>query len=112
MAKAAKSPHTEVVPGKPAASYLAAAFHALQAGDVVHARRFAQQVLAGRGTVGEAEAARHLATTFSTTQNLPEDVAAEIIRRTKVPAKAFLFAALTAAIFLLLLTLAVTRYKG
>lgn len=110
MAKAVKTAPIEVQPGKPATSYLAAAFHYFQLGDAVRTRKFAQQVLAGKATASDAEAAKSLASTFAMSRNLPEDVAAELIERTKVPLKSFAFTGLAAAVFILLLTLAVTRY--
>ncbi len=110
MAKAAKTAPIEVQPGKPATSYLAAAFHYFQLGDAVRTRKFAQHVLAGQTTAADTDAAKSLAVTFALTKNLPEDVAAELIERTKVPLKSFAFTGLASAVFLLLLTLAVTRY--
>ena len=110
MAKAAKSAIIDIQPGKPATSYLAAAFHSFQLGDSVRTRRLAQRVLQGQGTPDEAEAAKVLATTFAMAKNQPQDVAAELILRTQVPIKSFAFAALSAGIFVLLLTLALTRY--
>ncbi len=110
MAKAAKKSVIEIDPGTPATSHLAAAFHAFQHGDSVATRRHAQAVLDGRGTNADGEAAKQLATTLALAKNLPEDVAADLISRTQVPPKSFAFAGLAAAIFVLLLTLALTRY--
>lgn len=110
MAKAAKSSIIDIQPGKPATSYLAAAFHSFQLGDAVRTRQFAERVLRGQGTSDDVEAAKVLASTFAMLKSRPEDVAAELILRTRVPLKSFGFSALTAVIFVVLLTLAVTRY--
>ncbi len=103
-----------VLPGTPALSYLAAAFHAFQNGDEVSTRAFAEAVLKGASTPHEAATAKTLAAVLSTpahpVKDLPEDVAAELVKRTRVPGKAFGFAILCAAVFILLLTLALTRY--
>lgn len=121
MAKGAKRANSAadeallvVVPGKPAPSYLAAAFRAFQNGDEVSTRRFAQAVLKGASTPNEAATAKTLAVMLSTSarpvKDLPEDVAAELVLRTRVPVAPFGFALLCVTLFILLLTLAVTRY--
>ena len=110
MAKAAKSSVIDIQPGKPATSYLAAAYHSFQQGDAVRTRQHARRVLQGKGTPHEGKAARVLAPIFGMLMTSPEQVAAQLIQRTQVPLKSFGFAALSAVIFIVLLTLAVTRY--
>lgn len=110
MAKAAKKTLLELDPSAPATSYLAAAFYSFERGDSVRTRELAQQVLAGHAAPSDTEAAKLLATKLGLSKNLPEDVAADLIARTRSPAKSFGFAGLAAAIFVLLLTLALKRY--
>ncbi len=114
MAKAAKKATIDIEAGKPANSYLAAAYHCFDAGDKVRTRQFAQQVLDGHATPADPEAAKYLSAMLSTAghpvKELPEDVAAELISRTKVPLKPFAFTLLASGIFVLLVTLALTRY--
>ncbi len=117
MAKAAKkaadsSPGDDV--GKPASSYLAAAYYYFERGDEARTRKFATHVVNGQATAADGEAAKHLAKKLSTADRAvgedPKAVAAELILRTEVPAKPYLFGAVAAGIFVLLLTIAITRY--
>ena len=114
MAKAAKKATIDIEAGKPANSYLAAAYHSFEHGDEVRTRAFAQQVLDGHATPADPEAAKYLSALLSTpahpVKDLPEDVAAELISRTKVPLKPFAFTLLASGVFVLLLTLTLTRY--
>lgn len=95
-------------------SVLAEAFEALQRGDAAQGRSLARLVLAGKKGPDEQRAADLLALDLSLDdariEATPEAVARELLDRSQTPGKAYAFALIAAAIFLLLLTLATTRY--
>lgn len=101
---------------EPGKSVLMAAFDAFQRGDMVTTRRLANEVLAGKMGKDDERAAAELAKLFSVegapVKEAVEDVARELVLRTKVPPKPYAFAALSLGIFVLLVVLAATRYAA
>lgn len=95
-------------------SVLKLSFEAFQSGDMVRARQLAKAVLAGKVGKDEEKAAVELSKTLSIEGNLimenPESVATEIISRTIVPPRPYLFVAAVAATFVGLVLLATWRY--
>lgn len=95
-------------------SLLKLAYEAFERGDVVEARRLANAVLSGKLGPDEPKAATELAKKLSTAEapvdESPQAVAQEIISRTGVPPKPYLFVAAIAAAFIGLVILAVVRY--
>ena len=97
-----------------ARSVLKTAYDAFQRGDMVQARQLAQAVLDGKVGKDDEKAAAELAKKLSidgvSIMENPPSVAIEIISRTKVPPRPYLFVAAVAAAFLGLVILAVWRY--
>lgn len=95
-------------------SLLSVAFSAFQAGDMVLARKAAQRVKEGCGGTHESAAVEKVAKAlFLPGASLPTDpqvVAAELVSRTEGPGKPFLFALLSAGLWVLLVALAAVRY--
>jgi hypothetical protein len=95
-------------------SVLKTAFDAFQRGDMVQARQLAQAVLDGKVAKDDEKAAVELAKELSIDGHAimenPSAVAIEIISRTKVPPKPYLFVAAVATTFLVLVILAAWRY--
>ena len=95
-------------------SVLRASYEAFERGDVVTARALAQQVLAGKVGKDDPSAAEELSRTLSTddakVEATPEAVAKELASRTIVPPRPYLFVASVALAFIILVTIAVTRY--
>lgn len=95
-------------------SVLKVAWEAFERGDVVQARALAHEVLAGRLGKDDAKAAADLAKYLSApgapVDESPQAVAQEIISRTGVPPRPYLFVAAVAAAFIGLVILAVVRY--
>ncbi|MBI3183700.1 MAG: hypothetical protein HYZ28_16300 [Myxococcales bacterium] len=89
------------------------AFEAYEAGDVVMARRAAHRVLSEKEPASDAEARELAKSLFAPGKEkekpTAKEVAEEILSRTEVPRKAYLFAAIAAAIILLMLALAAFR---
>jgi len=90
------------------------AYDAFERGDVVSARSLAQQVLAGKVGSGDEKAAVDLAKQLSAegapVSETPSAVAAEIISRTNVAPRTYLFVGAAAATLTLLAVLAAYRY--
>ena len=97
-------------------SLLRAAWDAFERGDVVTARSLAHEVLAGKLGRDDAKVAEELAPKLSvegeTVAPTPQGVATELVSRTKVLPRTYLFSAAALAVFLVLLTLARVRYSG
>lgn len=114
MAKASKKASPEARAEKPEKSVLALAFAALQSGDVVTARDLAKRVITGQKAADDDAVARRLAKTLSaadeTVGELPEQVAQAIVDRSVVPLRPYLYGAICLVVFLVLVTLARTRY--
>ncbi|MFO0594310.1 MAG: hypothetical protein U0228_03370 [Myxococcaceae bacterium] len=94
-------------------SILRAAFAAYERGDSVQARSLAEQVLAGKQGPDEAAAAEALAKELvgeRAVEATPAGVAAELVSRTGVPPKAYLFAGVAAFAFTVLALIARFRY--
>jgi hypothetical protein len=95
-------------------SVLKLAYEAFERGDVVEARRLSHAVLAGTLGKDEAKAAAELAKFLSTPEapvdESPQAVAQELISRTGVPPRPYLFVAAVAAAFVGLVILAAVRY--
>jgi hypothetical protein len=95
-------------------SVLQVAYDAFERGDVVLARSLAQQVLAGKVGSGDEKAAVDLAKQLSAegapVSETPPAVAAEIISRTNVAPRTYLFVGAAAATLTLLAVLAAYRY--
>jgi hypothetical protein len=95
-------------------SLLSVAFAAFQAGDMVLARQAAQRVKEGKGGTNEGAAVERVAKALfvpgSTLPTDPQVVAAELVSRTQGPGKPFLFALLSAGLWVLLVVLAAVRY--
>ena len=106
MAKGNKQDHSR--------SVLHLAFEAFQRGDSVQARELAKAVLAGK--VGKddekvaVELARKLSIEGAVVAETPTAVANELISRTIVPPRPYLFVAAVAATFIGLVILAAWRY--
>lgn len=97
-----------------ARSVLLTSYDAFQRGDMVGARKLAQAALDGKLGKGDEKAAVELAKQLSieghSVMENPSAVAVELISRTKVPPKPYLFVAAVGATFLGLVLLAVFRY--
>lgn len=95
-------------------SVLKVAYDAFGRGDVVQARQLAHEVLAGKVGRDDAEVAKALAKELSTpdapVDESPQAVAQELISRSQVPPKPYVFAAVVGAVYLLLVVLAAVRY--
>lgn len=117
MSKASKkaSPEARAEKGEKK-SVLAAAAAALESGDVVTARDLAKAVIEGKKGPDDDEVAKRLAKEYSAQDEnigeLPEQVAQAIVNRSIVPPKPYLYAGICLAVFLVLATLATTRYSG
>ena len=98
----------------PSRSLVGLAFEAFEQGDAVQARALAQAVLAGREGPDEAKVAKALAQTLSAAghevEPTPTGVAKDLLSRTIVPPKPYLFVGAVAATFIGLVLLAVFRY--
>lgn len=94
-------------------SVLKLAAEAFERGDVVEARRLARAVLAGTLGKDEAKAAAELARQLSTPEapvdESPQAVAQELISRSGVPPRPYVFVAAVAAAYVGLVILAVVR---
>lgn len=106
MAKGNKQDHSR--------SVLHLSFEAFQRGDSVQARELAKAVLAGKVGKDDEKVAVELAKTLSIEGHVvaenPAAVAHELISRTIVPARPYLFVAAVAATFTGLAILAAWRY--
>lgn len=95
-------------------SVLKVAYEAFGRGDVVQARRLAKAVQAGQvGRDDEkvaAELAKELSVEGAVVEPTPAAVAAEIVSRTGVPARPYVFVAAVALAFIGLVILATVRY--
>lgn len=95
-------------------SVLNLAFEAFQRGDSVQARALAKAVLAGKVGKDEDKAASELAKTLSiegaVVAETPAAVANELISRTIVPLRPYVFVAAVAFAFISLVILAAWRY--
>jgi hypothetical protein len=95
-------------------SVLAAAWNALEGGDVLTARTLAQEVIAGKKGPDDDrvafELAREMTAADGSVGELPEQVAQSIVNRTTVPSRAYVYGAICFAVFLALFGLARTRY--
>lgn len=95
-------------------SILRLSYESFQRGDVVQARQLAKAVLEGRVGRDDEKAAGELAALLSTDSHViestPAAVAAELVSRTIVPPKPYLFVAAVSAIFIALVILAAWRY--
>jgi hypothetical protein len=99
-------------------SLLSLAFQSYEAGDMVLARRAAKAALAKEPTAKDVEAARKIAPALfdppvgkdaPPVPNSPKDVAQELLARTEVAAKPYLFVAVGVALIVLLIVLALIR---
>jgi hypothetical protein len=110
MSKAAKKTKADTATH----SVLKVAFEAFQEGDAVQARALALQVLAGKVGRDDPAVAKELAAKLSTPEQpvdeSPQAVAQDLLSRTKVPGKPYLFAAVVLTVYLLLVVMAVVRY--
>ncbi len=113
MAKKKKDKQARAEAGEPvkADSRLEMAFDAYQAGDEVQARRAAQAVLAAPQAADEDYARKVLGKELFAPEReaTAVDAAKELIARTRPYPKAYVFAGLAAALFLLMLFIA-SRY--
>src|SRR4051812_9164942 len=95
-------------------SVLKLSYEAFERGDSVQARELAKAVLAGKVGKDEEKAAAELAKVLSiegaVVAETPTAVANEIISRTIVPPKPYLFVAAVAFAFITLVILAAWRY--
>ena len=95
-------------------SVLKLSYEAFQRGDSVQARQLAKAVLAGKQGKDDERAAVELASTLSsdlyTVAPTPTAVAEDLVRRTIVPPRPYLFVAAVAAAFICLVLLAAWRY--
>lgn len=118
MAKAKKKNQEQAaaVAAEPSKSVLVAAYQAFQRGDMVTARRLCRDVLAGKKGPDDERAAEELSKTLSSeltpVGGSVEDVAKDLLSRTKGPPRPYVFALLSTSIFVLLVVLAATRYAG
>lgn len=96
-------------------SVLKLAYEAFQRGDAVQARQLGQAVLTGKVGKDDDKVAVELAKEFSTDENpiaaTPAAVAQELISRTIVPPRPYIFVAAVAGTFLALVLLAHFRYS-
>ena len=99
---------------KESRSVLKLSYDAYQRGDSVQARSLAKAVLAGKVGRDDEKVAVELARTLSVEGAViaesPAAVAAELISRTIVPARPYIFVAAVAAAFIGLVILAAWRY--
>ena len=99
---------------KESKSVLRLSFDAYQRGDSVQARALAKAVIAGKVGKDDEKVAVELAKTLSADgvniMENPAAVAVELVSRTEVPPKPYLFVAAVAAAFIGLVILAVWRY--
>ena len=110
--KQAKAEGDQASKAVAADSRLEMAFDAFQAGDEVQARKAAQAVLAGPQAADEDYARKVLSKELFSPERegaTAADAAKELIARTRPYPKAYVFAGLTAAVFLLMLFIA-SRY--
>jgi hypothetical protein len=111
MSKGGKKNSTTAV-----SSRLSEAYAAFERGNAVEARTLARQVLWSEPVPADVLAAKDLASVFSVPDaevaSTPDAVARELILRTKVPGRAFLFAGLAAFVYVLLVVLATVRYSN
>lgn len=95
-------------------SLLASSYAAFERGDMVTARRLANELIAGKAGRGEEQASKELSKKLSSEVSKVEDsplaVAKELVLRTNVVPKAYLFAGLAAGIWIVLVVLAAVRY--
>jgi hypothetical protein len=95
-------------------SVLRVAYESFQRGDMVQARQLAKAVLEGKVGKDDEKAASELAKTLSiegaVVAETPTAVANELISRTIVPPRPYLFVAAVAATFVALVILAAWRY--
>jgi hypothetical protein len=95
-------------------SLLKIAYEAFERGDVVEARRLSHAVLGGKLGPDEVKTAGELAKKLSIPEapvdESPQAVAQELISRSGVPPKPYLFVAAVAAAFIGLVILAIVRY--
>ena len=95
-------------------SVLRVAFEAFERGDKVQARQLAQAVLDGKIGKEDSSVAEALAPKLSSevAQVAPtvEAVAKEIVSRTIVPPRPYIFVAIAAATYVILVVLAAVRY--
>jgi hypothetical protein len=112
MSKPAKKPKAEAS----SHSVLKVAYEAFERGDAVQARSLAHEVLAGKVGKDDPEVAKWLASELSTPEApvdaSPQAVAQDLLSRTKVLPRPYLFAGVVAAVYLLLVVLATLRYAG
>jgi len=96
-------------------SVLAAAAAALEPGDVVTARELAKAVITGKKGADDDALAPDLAKQYSSTASnvgaLPEQVAQELVNRSTVPPRAYLYGGICLVVMLVLFTLARSRYS-
>ncbi|MFZ5470492.1 MAG: hypothetical protein ACOZIN_13735 [Myxococcota bacterium] len=95
----------------PPASLLRAAFEAYEAGDVVQARRAAKRALADFSPA-DKNAAKELGKKLfadSKVPTEPRELAEELLRRTEIHWKPYVFAGVALAIILLMIVLAALR---
>lgn len=96
-------------------SVLKLAYEAFQRGDAVLARQLGQAVLAGKVGRDDEKVAGELAKEFSTDEapieGTPAAVAQELVSRTIVPPRPYIFVAAVAGTFLGLVLLAHFRYS-
>ncbi|MDX2011945.1 MAG: hypothetical protein SFW67_17260 [Myxococcaceae bacterium] len=116
MSKASKKASPEARADKPQKSVLAAAWAAVESGDVVTARSLAKAVIEGKKGPDDDAVAKSLAKELSAQDlnvgELPEQVAQAIVDRTTVPPRTYLYGAICLFVFLVLATLARARYGG
>ncbi|MCU0699645.1 MAG: hypothetical protein MUC96_24315 [Myxococcaceae bacterium] len=116
MSKASKKASPEARADKPQKSVLAAAWAAVESGDVVTARTLAKAVIEGKKGPDDDAVAKSLAKALSAQDlnvgELPEQVAQAIVDRTTVPPRTYLYGAICLFVFLVLATLARARYGG
>lgn len=116
MAKGGQKRKAKEHPDRDAAkalSPLKLAFQAYEAGDAVMTRKAAREVLRAPEKASEAEARELGKRLFDPAAKkepaTPKEVAEELLARTEVPRKAYLFVLLAAAVIALMVTLALLR---
>lgn len=96
-------------------SVLAAAAAALESGDVITARELAKAVITGKKGADDDAIAPAMAKQYGSSEQavgeLPEQVAQDLVSRSMVPPKAYLYAGICLSVFLLLFMLARSRYS-
>lgn len=116
MSKASKkaSPDARDEQNERKKAVLTAAAAALESGDVVTARELAKAVISGKKGPDDDAVAQKLAKQYSSPEanvgELPEQVAQELVNRTNVPVKTYLYGAICFAVLLVLFVLARSRY--